>query len=577
MSYFFLFSDFFFFFIQIFLFFFLHFFFIFIQIFSLCNFLLILPSIFFSFLLFAVILSFLLFSFYLFFFLFFFSFINFWFSFLILPFASFSFFSFSFISCFFIHFLYFLFISYIFFIFIIFLHSFFLIQFIHLIDDFSSSSHSLSSSLPLPLLSLSSPSSQPFFSLFSAFLLPLLSLSSPSSQSFFSLFSAFLPSCLCLLFFSYSFFFLISTFPLLACFSFSLSPSLHLLAVFLLPSCAKFSFFPPLFPPLPPPLTYLLSLPLLYSRTRRALKSVKFFQCKELKLSHQETNYKDNNRTATTTATAKTHIPTGVKNGMTRRCWCVLLGRHFLYYKTPTDKTPLGQMNLRDARLEEIEHPDESDEDSSILVVRKHVIAIWLPLQGPTYLIIPTKQEKDSWLYHLTVAAGGGTGNVGTEYEQLVAKVMEVGGNLNSMYWKHPKMLHTKEPISSPMTTLPSEELQERAVDLFKLVFQFMNAQIDTRSLDYHVSLAQTILGLCIDHPQLQNELYCQLVRQTSRHPVQSKMGGVQNLLLCGKHSWFICDGAHKSPSSSVMDLRGGSSSPCVSHCSYQNRVSCGY
>lgn len=51
-------------------------------------------------------------------------------------------------------------------------------------------------------------------------------------------------------------------------------------------------------------------------------------------------------------------------------------------------------MNLRDARLEEIEHPDESDEDSSILVVRKHVIAIWLPLQGPTYLIIPTKQEK---------------------------------------------------------------------------------------------------------------------------------------------------------------------------------------
>lgn len=246
---------------------------------------------------------------------------------------------------------------------------------------------------------------------------------------------------------------------------------------------------------------------------------------------------------------------TKVKNGLTRRCWCVLLGRHFLYYKTATDKTPLGQLNLRDARLEEIEHPAESDEDTSVMVVSHHVIAIWPPLLSPTYLIIPTKQEKDSWLYHLTVAAGGGTGKVGTEFEQLVAKVMEVGGNLNSMYWKHPKMLHTKEPIPSPMTTLPSEELQEQAVDLFKLVFQFMTVQIDTRTLDYHVSLAQSILGMCIEHPQLQNELYCQLVRQTSRHPVQSKISGVQNLLLCGKHSWFVCDGSHKSSSSSLMDL----------------------
>ncbi|GAB1608428.1 pleckstrin homology domain-containing family H member 1-like isoform X1, partial [Argonauta hians] len=246
---------------------------------------------------------------------------------------------------------------------------------------------------------------------------------------------------------------------------------------------------------------------------------------------------------------------TKVKNGMTRRCWCILLGRYFLYYKTPTDKTPLGQLNLRDARLDEIEQPDESDEDCAVLMIERHVIAIWPPLQGPTYLIIPTKQEKDSWLYHLTVAAGGGTGNVGTEFEQLVAKVMEAGGNFNSIYWKNLKMLHTKESITSPLTTLPSEELQQKGVDLFKLVYQYMATQFDTRALDYHVTLAQTILGLCIEHPQLQNELFCQLIRQTSRHPVQSKMSGMQNLLLCGKHSWFICDSAHKSPSSSIMDL----------------------
>ena len=27
-----------------------------------------------------------------------------------------------------------------------------------------------------------------------------------------------------------------------------------------------------------------------------------------------------------------------VKNGTSKRYWCVLLSRHFLYYKTPTDK-----------------------------------------------------------------------------------------------------------------------------------------------------------------------------------------------------------------------------------------------
>ncbi len=32
-------------------------------------------------------------------------------------------------------------------------------------------------------------------------------------------------------------------------------------------------------------------------------------------------------------------------------------------------------------------------------------------------------------MYHLTVAAGGGAGKVGTEYEQLISKLMEVTGD----------------------------------------------------------------------------------------------------------------------------------------------------
>lgn len=40
---------------------------------------------------------------------------------------------------------------------------------------------------------------------------------------------------------------------------------------------------------------------------------------------------------------------------------------------------------------------------------------------------------------------------------------------LDSMFWKHPMMLHCKEPITSPLTTLPSEDLQLKATEMFKV------------------------------------------------------------------------------------------------------------
>lgn len=35
---------------------------------------------------------------------------------------------------------------------------------------------------------------------------------------------------------------------------------------------------------------------------------------------------------------------------------------------------------------------------------------------------------QDNWLYHLTVVSGGGP-NAGTQYEQLVQKLMELDGD----------------------------------------------------------------------------------------------------------------------------------------------------
>lgn len=86
---------------------------------------------------------------------------------------------------------------------------------------------------------------------------------------------------------------------------------------------------------------------------------------------------------------------------------------------------------MRDARVEEVEHVSDSDseEKDDIGASQAHLtVAIYPAHQGPTYLILPNKQERDNWLYHLTVVSGGGP-NSGTQYEQLVQKLMETDGD----------------------------------------------------------------------------------------------------------------------------------------------------
>lgn len=86
---------------------------------------------------------------------------------------------------------------------------------------------------------------------------------------------------------------------------------------------------------------------------------------------------------------------------------------------------------MRDARVEEVEHVSDSDseEREEFEQNQAHLtIAIYPAHQGPTYLILPGKQERDNWLYHLTVVSGG-CPNSGTQYEQLVQKLMETDGD----------------------------------------------------------------------------------------------------------------------------------------------------
>ncbi|XP_071414234.1 pleckstrin homology domain-containing family H member 1 isoform X1 [Pithys albifrons albifrons] len=211
---------------------------------------------------------------------------------------------------------------------------------------------------------------------------------------------------------------------------------------------------------------------------------------------------------------------TKVKHGHSKLVWCALIGKTFYYYRNHEDKCPLGHLPMRESKVEEVDRSCDSDEDYEATgggLLSSHCTLVIHPQdQSPTYLLIRTKQEKNTWLYHLTVAAGSSNATVGTSYEQLIGKLLDAEGDANSPLWKHPMLCYSKDGLHTSLTTLPSEALQTEALKLFKSCQLFINVPVEASSIDYHVSLAQTALQVCLTHTELQNEIYCQLVKQTS-------------------------------------------------------------
>ncbi|KAM6961216.1 pleckstrin homology domain-containing family H member 1 [Aplochiton taeniatus] len=213
---------------------------------------------------------------------------------------------------------------------------------------------------------------------------------------------------------------------------------------------------------------------------------------------------------------------TKVKHGHSKLVWCSLVGKTFYYYRNQDDKFPLGQLRMREAKVEEVDRSCDSDEAYEVGgrgLLSSHCTLVVHPReQSPTYLLIGTKQEKETWLYHLTVAAGcSASFKVGTEYEQLIGELMDADGDPDSVLWKSEALCFSKEGLHCPLTTLPSEALQTEALKLFKSCQLFINVLVESPSIDYHTSLAQNALQVCLTHPELQNEMYCQLIKQTNR------------------------------------------------------------
>ncbi|EDO43015.1 predicted protein, partial [Nematostella vectensis] len=210
-----------------------------------------------------------------------------------------------------------------------------------------------------------------------------------------------------------------------------------------------------------------------------------------------------------------------VKHGTSRKSWCVLRGQFLCYYKNQDDAVPFSMAKLTDVTVDN-ESPDSDEEgDADAPTYRHYTLVLKGERQAtPTYLLIDTKQERDLWYFHLTVASGTGLGNMGTDFEKIVNKLMSNEGDSENELWNTPLLTFSREPITTPLTTLPSPELEKEALELFKSILLFTTVATDENAIDYHVALAQNALQVVFDNPELQNEIYCQLVKQTSKQTI---------------------------------------------------------
>nr|XP_054759548.1 pleckstrin homology domain-containing family H member 1-like [Lytechinus pictus] len=221
---------------------------------------------------------------------------------------------------------------------------------------------------------------------------------------------------------------------------------------------------------------------------------------------------------------------TKVKLGNSKRCWFVLADRNLKYFKSDKDKSPLGSIDMREASVSEVDQSavsdDEGDEKTEPIKFTLSIISRKPDKQSTTFLNYSSQEEKDSWLYHLMVASGGSGSNSpdgGTEFENIIKKLMNSENPLSSPLWKHPVMLYSKESRDRPLTTLLSDALSREAVKFSKACNLFISSSVDMPAVDYHVNLAQNALQTGLSHTELQNEMYCQLIKQTNHRPALTK------------------------------------------------------
>lgn len=117
--------------------------------------------------------------------------------------------------------------------------------------------------------------------------------------------------------------------------------------------------------------------------------------------------------------------------------------------------------------------------------------------------------------------------------------------------WKHPVLNWTSGRLHQPLTSLPSNALNTEAKNLFQHLQLYLSTPMKPMEFEHHLCSVQHLIDSCLRHPPLQDELYCQLLRQISGHTLLTSHQLLQGwfllylmihmfLPLKGNFSWYL-------------------------------------
>ena len=234
------------------------------------------------------------------------------------------------------------------------------------------------------------------------------------------------------------------------------------------------------------------------------------------------------------------------KNGYSKKFWLILKDKRLFFYKSASDEQAAYCLDLNEVRVAESQALDNSrnslitnDHLLGDCCLKEYVISLDSNVTkgASIYLVLNSKKSFNNWLYHLTICTIENVSHL-TDFEKIIYRLMCISVLNNdftsldaNQLWSDQLMCYSKENLTQPLTNLDSSVAKEEALKLFKSIQLFAMVKINIQSgIEYHVALAQTALDTCFEHPQLQKELLCQLIKQSSL-PTANSNGNQFNLV----------------------------------------------
>ncbi|EGD78675.1 hypothetical protein PTSG_01654 [Salpingoeca rosetta] len=203
------------------------------------------------------------------------------------------------------------------------------------------------------------------------------------------------------------------------------------------------------------------------------------------------------------------------KHGFRRKRWIALVGCVIFYSKAPS-LLPLGRIELNIADMHTFDPEENSDPEDEEGVRPEYSLQITTN-RAVYHLIFPSKTERDKWAFYCGNVVGVPFAGIGTPLERTFRSVASSqSSNSSHALWKIDERLSSTYPLAAALTTLPSPQLEQRALQLWKQIQLFTSTHQEGPAIVYHLKLAQQLMADVVKEPELHDELLCQLVKATN-------------------------------------------------------------